>query len=370
MVGTNKAITFKLAELFCGPGGLAMGAKMARVVKGQARYRIAHAWATDYDESTCETYAQNITSGNRDTVICEDIRKANLDRLAATSPFDALAFGFPCNDFSQVGEQKGFNGTFGPLYQYGVEILKRNQPKWFLAENVGGLQSANEGRAFDVILKAMFDAGYDIFPNLYKFEEYGVPQARHRVIIVGIRKDLKLQFKIPSSEPFKDVDVSCRTAIEVPPIGADALNNESTKQSDIVMKRLSYIKPGENAFDAEERMPEGIKLHVKGAKISQIYKRLDPSKPAYTVTGSGGGGTHMYHWTEPRALTNRERARLQTFPDDFEFVGSKEEVRGQIGMAVPCKGAKVIFEAILKTFAGIDYLSMASSLSEKIMIHD
>ena len=369
MVDKNKTVTFNLAELFCGPGGLAMGAKMARVCKGQTRYRIAHAWATDYDESTCETYAQNITAGNRNTVICEDIRKANLDELAATSSFDALAFGFPCNDFSQVGEQKGFEGTFGPLYQYGVEILRRNQPKWFLAENVGGLQTANEGRAFDTILKAMFDAGYDIFPNLYKFEEYGVPQARHRVIIVGVRKDLKLQFEIPSTEPYKDCDVSCRTAIEVPPIGPDALNNEPTKQSDIVKKRLSYIRPGENAFDAEQRMPEDIRLHVRGAKISQIYKRLDPTKPAYTVTGSGGGGTHMYHRQEPRALTNRERARLQTFPDDFEFMGSKEDVRGQIGMAVPCRGAKIIFEAILKTFAGIDYPSMPSNLPERIMTH-
>ena len=78
----------------------------------------------------------------------------------------------------------------------------------------------------------------------------------------------------------------------------------------------------------------------------------------------------MYHWKDPRALTNRERARLQTFPDDFEFIGSKEEVRGQIGMAVPCRGAKVIFEAILKTFARIDYPSMKSNLFEKIMIHE
>lgn len=364
-----ETLDFKLAELFCGPGGLACGAKMARVKTKKGVMRISHAWATDYDEPTCQTYALNITSGNRNTVICEDIRKADLDELAATSPFDALAFGFPCNDFSQVGEQKGFDGTFGPLYQYGVEILRRNQPKWFLAENVGGLQTANEGRAFDTILKAMFDAGYDIFPNLYKFEEYGVPQARHRVIIVGIRKDLKKVFNIPSTEPFKSVDVSCKTAIECPPICSDAFNNDPTKQSDIVVKRLGYIKPGENAFDAEDRMPEDIKLHVKGAKISQIYKRLDPTKPAYTVTGSGGGGTHMYHWTEPRALTNRERARLQTFPDDFEFMGSKEEVRGQIGMAVPCKGAKVIFEAILKTFAGIEYPSMPSNLAERIMIH-
>lgn len=365
----GKNICFKLAELFCGPGGLACGSRMARVMDGSTCYQIAHAWATDYNESTCETYARNITAGNRKTVICEDIRKVDLDKLAATSSFDALAFGFPCNDFSQVGEQKGVNGTFGPLYQYGVEILKRNQPKWFLAENVGGLQTANEGRAFDMILKAMFDAGYDIFPNLYKFEEYGVPQARHRVIIVGIRKDLKKVFHIPSNEPFKNIDVSCKTAIENPPLGSNALNNEATKQSAVVVKRLSYIKPGENAFDAEHRMPEDIRLHIKGAKISQIYKRLDPSKPAYTVTGSGGGGTHMYHWEELRALTNRERARLQTFPDDFEFMGSKEEVRGQIGMAVPCKGAKIIFESILKTFAGIDYPSMPSNLSERIMIH-
>ena len=89
--------------------------------------------------------------------------------------------------------------------------------------------------------------------------------------------------------------------------------------------------------------------------MSQIYKRLDPNKPSYTITGSGGGGTHGYHWDEPRALTNRERARIQTFPDDFVFEGSKEEVRKQIGMAVPPRAAKVIIEAILKTFAGVPY---------------
>ena len=114
-----------------------------------------------------------------------------------------------------------------------------------------------------------------------------------------------------------------------------------------------HIKPGENAFNAD--LPEELKLNVKGAKISQIYKRLDPDKPAYTVTGSGGGGTHMYHYSEHRALTNRERARLQTFPDTYVFEGKKESVRKQIGMAVPPMGAKMIFEAILNTFAGIEY---------------
>jgi DNA (cytosine-5)-methyltransferase 1 len=80
------------------------------------------------------------------------------------------------------------------------------------------------------------------------------------------------------------------------------------------------------------------------------------------VTGSGGGGTHVYHWSKNRALTNRERARLQTFPDDFRFVGSKESVRKQIGMAVPPDGARPILEAVLKTLAGVSYASVAPSL--------
>jgi DNA (cytosine-5)-methyltransferase 1 len=125
---------------------------------------------------------------------------------------------------------------------------------------------------------------------------------------------------------------------------------------------LRYIKPGENAFTAN--LPENLQLNVIGAKISQIYKRLDPDKPAYTVTGSGGGGTHIYHWEEPRALTNRERARLQTFPDTYEFYGNKESVRKQIGMAVPCKLSEIVITAILNSFAGIEYPSIKANMEE------
>ena len=350
-------MVFRLGELFCGPGGLAWGAMNADI--GDPAYKIVHAWANDYDASTCETYTHNICPTDPDSVKCGDVRKLDIDSLGS---IDALAFGFPCNDFSVVGEQKGFDGTYGPLYTYGVKVLKKYHPQWFLAENVGGLRSANEGSAFEKILSELKAAGYKIYPHLYKFEEYGVPQARHRVIIVGIRDDLPYEYKVPSPDPYKDIDNSCKTALEVPPIPAGALNNELTKQNSKVVERLTYIKPGENAFTAD--LPEHLQLKVKGAKISQIYKRLDPSKPAYTVTGSGGGGTHIYHYSEPRALTNRERARLQTFPDTYEFMGSKESVRKQIGMAVPCKGAKIIFEAILKTFAGISYDSVPTNLKE------
>jgi DNA (cytosine-5)-methyltransferase 1 len=348
---------YRLGELFCGPGGIARGAVAARIAN--ADYRIVHRWATDHDRDTCNTYLNNICPGENGSVICKDVRDLDLSTLAG---IDALAFGFPCNDYSVVGERKGADGAFGPLYSYGIAALKQFRPLWFLAENVGGLRSANDGKAFARILDDMRSAGYTLTPHLYKFEEYGVPQTRHRIVIVGIRNGESVTFRAPSPKLRKREDNSCRAAIEEPPIPKDAPNNEPTRQSATVVRRLTYIKAGENAFNAD--LPDDLKLNVTGAKISQIYKRLDPNRPAYTVTGSGGGGTHVYHWSEPRALTNRERARLQTFKDDYVFSGSKESVRKQIGMAVPCEGAQIIFEAILNTFAGIPYESVKANIDK------
>jgi DNA (cytosine-5)-methyltransferase 1 len=350
---------FRLGELFCGPGGIGYAAITAKIV--DPKYKILHAWANDYDKDTCDTFVKNIAKDEK-TVICQDVRKLDYNRLQKVSDIDALAFGFPCNDFSVVGEQKGMEGVFGPLYSYGIRALKKFTPLWFLAENVGGLRNANDGQAFSKILADMFAAGYSVYPHLYRFEEYGVPQARHRIIIIGIRKDQDVVYRIPSTMSYQTR--TCRDAIENPPIPEDAQNNELTKQSEGVVKRLKYIKPGENAFTAN--IPEELQLNIAGAKISQIYRRLDPKKPAYTVTGSGGGGTHVYHWKEDRALTNLERARLQTFPDDFVFVGSKESVRKQIGMAVPVDGVRIIFEALLNSFAGIDYASEKYNLPPQI----
>ncbi len=351
---------FKFGELFSGPGGLGFAAKQAFVKNESEDFSIIHAWATDYDKDSCMTYKNNICPKSSNSVVCADIRKLDLERLRQISEIDALAFGFPCNDFSVVGKQKGIDGVYGPLYSYGVKTLKSFKPKWFLAENVGGLRNANEGSALKKILKALFDSGYSVYPHLYKFHQYGVPQARQRIIIIGIRNDIDVSFKVPSPEPYEYVDVTVKNAIENPPITDKLENNEFTKQSSRVIERLKYIKPGENAFTAN--IPEELQLNVKGAKISQIYKRLEPNKPAYTITGSGGGGTHVYHWYENRALTNRERARLQTFPDDFVFSGSKESVRKQIGMAVPVKGAQIIFESVLKCFANIPYPSIKCNI--------
>jgi DNA (cytosine-5)-methyltransferase 1 len=353
-------VKFKLGEFFCGPGGIALGAIHSGSVKNTEgeTFSIAPSWATDYDYETCETYSRNIHHeelATNEHVRCEDVRKLDIKKLDTC---DGFAFGFPCNDFSIVGESKGLNGHFGPLYTYGVEYLRQHKPLWFVAENVSGLSSSNEGIAFKKILSALIDTGYRVTPHLYRFEEYGVPQARHRIIIVGIRNDLPYQFKVPA--PLEGRAKSSFQALCEPAIPLDAHNHELTKQSKQVVERLKHIAPGENAWS--DSIPEHLKLNVKGARLSNIYKRLHPDKPAYTVTGSGGGGTHMYHWDEHRALTNRERARLQTFPDNYIFFGKKESVRKQIGMAVPPDGIKIIFKAILDTFAGNEYKSISSNI--------
>lgn len=349
---------FRLGELYCGPGGLACGAGMAYSWNGQ--HRIEHAWASDYDADTCKTYAKNICHGDASTVYCEDVRQLDLSRLGK---IDAFAYGFPCNSFSNVGEHQGLdNENFGQLYTYGVKILEMYQPAWFLAENVSGITSAGAGNHFKKILEDLAKTGYVLTPHMYKFEEYGVPQTRHRIIVIGIHNDYDkkgIKFRVPSPEPYRDVDITAGTALAGIP--ADAPNNEVRVLQEKVRRRLSYIKPGQNVWQAEN-LPDELMIKTK-TRISQIYRKLDPEKPSYTVTASGGGGTFMYHWSdEQRELTNRERARIQTFPDEFEFVGNYSSVRKQIGMAVPPCGAKIIFDAVLNTFANIEYPWIKASL--------
>ena len=355
----KKNTKFKLGELFCGPGGIGVASSLAKVNTSATNYRIKHAWATDYHEDSCSTYRHNIFPTSPDKVLCKDIKLIDFSELEEISKIDALTFGFPCNDFSQVGEQKGINGQFGPLYTYCVKALNFFTPQWFLAENVGGLSRSNGGTAFKSILSEFENCGYNLYPHLYKFEDYGVPQKRHRIIIIGIRKDIDVRFQVPAPTY---TTVTAKEALANIP--KDAPNQILTRQSARVIERLKHIKPGQNAFNAS--LPSHLKLNVKGATISQIYKRLDPDSPSYTVTGSGGGGTHVYHWSENRALTNRERARIQTFPDTFEFLGGKESIRRQIGMAVPPQGVKIIFESLLKSFAGISYKSIQASFGRNI----
>ena len=325
----------KLGELFCGAGGMALGASQAM----HKNWRFEHEWAIDANGDACKTIQQVMNSGN---IIKQDVRGLDFNSLSA---IEGLVFGFPCNDFSVVGERNGTNGTSGQLYLSAVECLKKLSPMFFVAENVSGLAQTNGNEDYRQILRELEEAGpgYSVTSKLYKFENWKIPQRRHRYIIVGFRRDTNLTFEHP--EPDKDwPTATAREALS--DIPANAANHAPTMPNQRVQERLSYIQPGANAFS--DSIPERLRLNMRSnALISQIYRRLNPDEPAYTVTASGGGGTHLYHWEENRALSNRERARLQTFPDDYIFHGKKESVRKQIGMAVPPAGAKIIFEALI-----------------------
>jgi DNA (cytosine-5)-methyltransferase 1 len=221
---------------------------------------------------------------------------------------------------------------------------------------VSGIVSSNQGRAFKNIIQELSESGYELTIHKYKFEEYGVPQSRHRIIIVGFRNDLGIKYKVPAPS-FKKV--SAKEALDNIPI--NALNHELVMQHPRVVERLNYIKPGKNAWNSY--MPKELRLKSTLTTLSNIYRRLVPDQPAYTVTGSGGGGTYMYHWSENRALTNRERARLQTFPDWFHFSGLKNSVRKQIGMSIPVVAGTTIVTSVLDTLIGKSYESVDANMN-------
>ena len=240
-----KQTIYKLGELFCGAGGLALAAKMAQVVDQSGTiYRCEHEWANDLDEWACETFSKNIVPDHPEDVICGSVQNLPIEKL---NQIDGLMFGFPCNDYSLVGEHKGIEGEYGPLYSYGVRVLNAHNPKFFLAENVSGLSSANDGETLKMILNDLQNAGigYNLTANLYKFQDYGVPQNRHRIIIVGFRRDLGIQFKVPAPTHVGKY-ITCSEAMEK--VQEVPYNNEPTRHSSVTVDRLKYIPEGGNAW--------------------------------------------------------------------------------------------------------------------------
>lgn len=386
---------FNLGELFCGPGGMAIASTLVNPVTSQdgEEYSLAHSWGVDYSHCAIETFKANLGEENG---IEMDASKFVSEGLTEDRRINALAFGFPCNSFSSVGESEGLNNSkFGTLYKTGIKVLERYNPVWFIAENVSGISKIEAGAQFKKILSDLANAGkgYNVVAHLYRFEEYGVPQARHRYVIVGIRQGIASRYRVVFRPPAPTHGPSLQPFMSVRDAFANVANQTSwggrrTRQSANVVRRLIFTPPGENAWKLDEivrytdqeldtylrKIPwyekdiapmgdiatirsaiEQARLHCTKARMSHIYRRLEADKPSYTITGSGGGGTHVYHWEEHRALTNEERAALQTFPPGFQFKGTPEQVRKQIGMAVPTRGAIAIFTAILKTFAHIPY---------------
>ncbi len=321
----------KVISLFAGCGGMDLGFLLANHPK--IAYEIV--WANDFDKFACETYKKNF----KHEIICKDIWGVDLDKIPSG---DVVIGGFPCEDFSILrgGTRPGFKSKRGLLYTKFVDVVSKKLPLFFVAENVKGLLTMHKGWAIKKIkedFEKVDSTGYDVDYKVINFADYGVPQNRERVIIVGIRKDLKIDFKFPEPTHSKN-PVPVKHALKG--VEKAELNNEKLKIHASTKEKLELIPPGGNY----KNLPD----HKDRNWMSLIYKKLHPDKPSPTIVACGGGGTWGYHYSEPRALTNRERARIQTFPDDFEFAGSTTEVRRQIGNAVPPLGIKPIAEQLLK----------------------
>jgi DNA (cytosine-5)-methyltransferase 1 len=335
----------RILSLFAGCGGMDLGAHMAggRTV-----------WANEFNPWAAKTYKNYFPET---TLVEKSIEDVDLDReLPKKGTVDLIIGGFPCQDFSMIWKRPGLNGTRGNLYTYFVEIVNRLQPLAFIAENVKGLLSANGGMAIRQIKSDFLSCGYRI-PNenvVVNFADYGVPQLRERVLIVGIRRDLKkIFFKPPALhaplEKYKSLRlkpyVSSKEALKN--VEKVKYNNEHQKILASTRSLLEAIPPGGNFSDVPKSHP-----HYVNGMISHVYRRLHPDFPSTTIIAGGGGGTWGYHFKEPRPLTNRERARLFGYPDDMFFEGPHAEVRRQIGNSVPPTGFKVVAQHLFGILRG------------------
>ncbi|MEG3899647.1 MULTISPECIES: DNA cytosine methyltransferase [unclassified Microcoleus] len=338
----------RLISLFSGCGGMDLPFH-------QAGFEVV--WAIDSNPYACKTFRRNIA----DVIINDSIE--NID-IAQVPEAEICIGGFPCQDFSLIWKRPGLEGTRGNLYTYFLDFVNKKKPKAFVAENVKGLLSANNYQAIKQIISDFesIAPGYLVKPKLYNFADYGVPQFRQRVLLVGIRMDTGFNFVHPQPKYGINRKNPYRTAGEALKNVETVLdNNKHHKIHSRTVEILNRIKPGGNFSD----IPKDSPYYVKGM-ISHVYRRIHPDKPSSTIIAGGGGGTWGYHYLEPRSLTNRERARLQTFPDDFVFEGSTTEVRRQIGNAVPPEGIAAVVEALIPLFKGdytqVDLYEMSKKL--------
>jgi len=354
-MGTGK-IEPKILSLFSGCGGLDWGFH-------EAGYKTV--WANDINEWAVKTFENNF---GENIITEKNIENIKPKKDKSIPDCDLIIGGFPCQDFSVVWKQPGLDGDRGNLYKSYLKFIDEKKPKAFVAENVKGLLTANKGKAIKEILKGFRNAGdgYLVKIQLYNFADYGVPQFRERVMIVGVRLDTGFNFVHPApthgpgrTNPYKTAEQALKGVEKVVDF-----NREEIKIAEKTRKLLERIPEGGNFKDIPADDPD----YVKGM-ISHVYRRIKLNEPAKTIIAAGGGGTWGYHYPEPRPLCNRERARLQSFPDNFKFFGTVTEVRRQIGNAVPPDGVVLLAETLKPLFTNnykkVDIEALSNDLKKK-----
>ena len=343
----------KVIDLFAGVGGLSLGFS-------QEGFQVVY--ANEYDKSIAQSFKRNHPST---TVDDRDITSIDIEDtfLQYRDKITVVMGGPPCQGFSQKGKRVGLKDPRNFMFQKFVKVVEVVRPEFFLLENVPGILTAENGYFKREIIEMFSELGYDVKAKVLKAEEFGVPQTRRRAVFLG-RKN-KLEFEIPSGV---DERVTVQEALsDLPELKSgegteDAvytkpattsyqksmrinskklMNHVSTKHSKVALERLRYI-----GLDGTK---EDLPSHHRTKSIhSGTWSRLKPDGFARTITTrfdtpSSGQFTLPY---QDRCITVREAARLQSFPDDFVFYGTKSNQMLQVGNAVPPKLARVLAKVI------------------------
>jgi DNA (cytosine-5)-methyltransferase 1 len=310
----------KIVSLFSGAGGLDLGFKMAG-------HDII--WANDIYDDAVDTYRNNVGSH----IECKDIF---LVKETDIPDCDIVIGGFPCQGFSVANTKRDVNDERNQLYKQLIRIINAKRPKFFLAENVKGIFSLAKGAVMQMILDDLTNIGYQVQAKILNAADYGVPQLRQRVFIIGVRDDIDYSFEYPSPTHSQ---------------------NESDGLLDWVSvgEALSIFPDPDEPNSIANHEYSRYKLRFNGYLGHRI---IDPGKPTPTVTARGddkGGVVVLHHPNNQRRMTCRELATVQSFPIDFVFSGNRSSVYRQIGNAVPCNLAEAVAKATIDVYQKICY---------------
>lgn len=273
-----------IISLFSGAGGLDLGLI-------QAGNQVI--WANDIDKNAVETYKQNIG----DHILLEDIKNVDIDTIPDG---DVVVGGFPCQGFSQANRFRMLDDERNALYKFFYRVIKQKQPKFFLAENVKGILTLGKGEAIKQIIADFEKAGYRTELHLVNMANYGVPETRQRVIIVGQRIDLGEEMLFHFPEPTHSKD------------GKDGLAKWVS-----IREAIEHFPDPDEPNDTANHEYSKYKVEYRDYTA---HRQTNPDLPSPTILarGNGGGGVcAIPHYNGKRRLTVRESAAVQTFPDDF-----------------------------------------------------
>jgi len=342
----RPARTYHTIELFAGGGGMALGWEAAG---------LSPVLLNDFDRYCCATLRKNRPDWH---IVEGDVSEVSFEGL--DRKIDLVTGGFPCQAFSYAGKKLGFMDTRGTLFYEFARAVNETRPKICVAENVRGLLNHEGGATIDTMMRVLDEIGYQVLsPRILKALNYRVPQKRERLFLVGIRKDLDaglFQFPRPFHKTYTLKDALLASEL----FGCDVPASDGQKYPKRKREILAMVPQGGYWRDLpvdiqKEYMKKSFYL---GGGKTGMARRMSWDEPSLTLTcAPAQKQTERCHPEETRPFTVREYARIQTFPDDWQFEGSITQQYKQIGNAVPVNLAQAMGHEIVKFLNGCETLA-------------